>query len=92
VEISLGGRAPKQEPLLLALALCARCNTQNWKHQWMKQWQKSGDKVENASTEFEKARARYMFELSRAAFLAVEKVFHCFFHPKRENPQKLTQF
>ena len=72
VEISLAGRAPKQEPLLFALALCARYKTQNWKH--LAYNYKEADKEIGAKSPiFEK----YMYQLNQTAFKAVKKVIFC---------------
>jgi hypothetical protein len=63
VEISLAGRAPKQDALLFALALCARYKVKDRKSK----------EVANMSDE-ERKFEQYLLQLQKAAMLSVNKV------------------
>jgi hypothetical protein len=63
VEISLAGRAPKQDALLFALALCARYKVKDRKA-------KEVDNLSDGERKFE----QYLLQLQKAAMLSVNKV------------------
>lgn len=67
LEISLAGRAPRQEPTMFALALLARYNLKD-------RVSKMNSKENQGMTEDEKKYNDYIVLLQKAAFRAVSKV------------------
>uniref|UniRef100_A0A914CTJ2 TROVE domain-containing protein n=1 Tax=Acrobeloides nanus TaxID=290746 RepID=A0A914CTJ2_9BILA len=78
LEISLAGRAPKQEPTMFALALCARYDVKD-RVSKLKKKQQGGSlsKEEEAEIQFDD----YMVQLQKATFRAMSKVSEKFKRP-----------
>lgn len=68
LEISLAGRAPKQDPLLFALALCARYSFK------MNKSEASESEETEEDESYIAMQQKYFAQLNRAAFLSVNKV------------------